>query len=206
MTRLKSAYKAAGVCCAAAFAVAAGGAGLSAMAQGAEARASGSWLVDAAKNNETAAARVFIDRGADVNHARSGDGTPLIVASAMGDMPMVRLLLDQGADVNKPVKGDGNPLIAAAAHGHDEVVDYLIAHGANVNAVVVGDETPLINAAREGRLDTVRRLVAKGADVNLTVRVQLLSGGAELRSPLSQARRNRHADVVAFLMSKGAKS
>lgn len=191
---------------AAALATVIGGMALNAAAQSVAPTASGGWLVDAARNRETEAARVFIAHGADVDHVRPGDGTPLIVAAAKGDIAMVRLLLEQDATVNKPAAGDGNPLIAAAAHGQTEVVDYLIAQGADVNAIVVDDETPLINAAREGRLETVRHLVAKGADVNLAVRVDLQSGGTELRSPLSQARRNRHRDVSAFLISQGARS
>jgi Ankyrin repeats (3 copies)/Ankyrin repeat len=205
MSKSKVGHSTAKFLSAAALATIFGGLALSAAAQS-TARASGGWLVDAAQNRETAAAKVFIERGANVDHARAGDGTPLIVASAMGDMAMVRLLLQQGADVNKPAAGDGNPLIAAASHGHTEVVDYLIANGANVNAIVVNDETPLINAAREGRLETVRHLVARGADVNLAVKVDLQSGGTERRSPLNQARRNGHKDVAAFLLSKGASS
>ncbi|WP_162938892.1 ankyrin repeat domain-containing protein [Brevundimonas naejangsanensis] len=190
---------------AAALAIVIGGMALNAAAQSVAPTASGGWLVDAARNSETEAARVFIAHGADVDHFRSGDGTPLIVAAAKGDIAMVRLLLEQDANVNKPAAGDGNPLIAAAAHGHTEVVDYLIAQGADVNAIVVDDETALINAAREGHLETVRHLVARGADVNLAVRVDLRSGGTELRSPLSQAHRNRHHDVSAFLISQGAR-
>ena len=183
-----------------------GAVALTAAAQTAVPQASGSWLVDAARNRETEAARVFIAHGADVDHARTGDGTPLIVAAAQGDMAMVRLLMEQDASVNKPARGDGNPLIAAAAHGRTEVADYLIAHGADVNAVVIDDETPLINAAREGHMETVRLLVARGADVNLAVRVNLPEGRTELRSPLNQARRNHHNDVSTFLIEQGARS
>ena len=86
------------------------------------------------------------------------------------------------------------------------MTDYLITLGADVNAVVPDDETPLINAAREGHLDIVRRLVTAGADVNLAVPVTLASGATEVRSPLSQARRHRHADVAAYLIDQGARS
>jgi len=205
MSRSSGFSSRAGFLGAAALATATCGLALSAVAQSVDPAASGGWLVDAARNSETEAARVFIGHGAEVDHVRSGDGTPLIVAAANGDMAMVRLLLEQGAEVDKPAAGDGNPLIAAAAHGQTEVVDYLIAQGADVDAIVVNDETPLINAAREGHLETVQHLVAKGADVNLAVRVDLQSGGTELRSPLSQARRNHHQTVSAFLIAQGAR-
>jgi ankyrin repeat protein len=182
------------------------GAAIQASAQTPVARASGGWLVDTARTGDTRAAAVFIARGADVNTGRDHDGTPLIVAARNGDLVMARFLIEQGAEVDRQMKGDGNPLIAAAANGRLEMANYFIALGADVNAVVPDDETPLINAAREGHLDLVRQLVAAGADVNLAVPVTLNSGATEIRSPLSQARRNRHAAVVAYLIDQGARS
>ncbi|WP_396595003.1 ankyrin repeat domain-containing protein [Brevundimonas sp. R86498] len=166
--------------------------------------ASGAWLVDAARNGDTRAAEVFIAHGADVDQGKPGDGTPLIVAARNGDMTMARFLVEQGAAVDRSLDGDGNPLINAAASGHLEMAKYLISSGANVNAVVPNDETPLINAAREGHLDLVQELVEAGADVNLAVPVTLRSGATEFRSPLSQARLNRHANVAAYLIARGA--
>ena len=166
-----------------------GGASIAASAQTPPptvARASGGWVVDAARNGDTRAAGVFIAHGADVDEGRDRDGTPLIVAAGNGDLTMARFLIGQGAEVDRSMRGDGNPLIAAAANGRIEMANYLIALGADVNAVVPDDETPLINAAREGHLDVVRRLVTAGADVNLAVPAKLSSGATEIRSPLSQ--------------------
>ena len=168
--------------------------------------ASSGWVVDAARTGDIGAAEVFLAHGADVDEGRERDGTPLIVAARNGDLTMARFLVEQGARIDHPMKGDGNPLIAASANGRLEMADYLIGLGADVNAIVPDDETPLINAAREGHLAVVQRLVAAGADVNLAVPVTLASGATEVRSPLSQARRNRHAEVVAWLIGHGARA
>lgn len=167
--------------------------------------ASGAWVVDAARTGDTGAAEVFLAHGADVDAGRESDGTPLIVAARNGDLTMARFLVQQGAGIDRPMKGDGNPLIAAAANGRIEMTDYLIGLGADVDAVVPDDETPLINAARQGHLAVVQRLVAAGADVNLAVPVTLASGATEVRSPLNQARRNRHREIAAYLIGHGAR-
>jgi hypothetical protein len=139
----------------------------------------------------------------DVNAARPGDGTPLIIAAKSGDSVAIRRLLAQGADPNLASLGDGNPLIAAAAFGDVKAADLLVAHGAQVNANVVGDETPLINASARGHLNMVRFLVEHGADVNLAVRKDGAPLG-EIRSPLGMARRYGHAEIVDYLVGHGA--
>jgi len=46
----------------------------------------------------------------------------------------------------------------------------------------------------------VELLIAAGADVNARVRAN-----GEIRTPLSQARRNGHDDVIALLKASGAR-
>jgi ankyrin repeat protein len=109
--------------------------------------------------------------------------------------------LDRGADVNMPVQGDGNPLIAAAREGAVSVVQLLLDRGASIDQIVPGDETALIQASAEGHLGVVKLLVARGANVNLGVWVEQSypRSEKEWRSPLSMARKGRHASVVEFL-------
>lgn len=145
----------------------------------------------------------LIRSGVDVNYALEGDGTPLIIAARRGDLRLVKLLLENRADVDRFSAGDGNPLIAAAAAGQAPVAEVLVEHGANVNAHDPYDETPLINAAREGSLALVDYLISQGADVNLAVRASTLRG-AELRSPLSEARKHGHDTIVERLQRAGA--
>ena len=163
-------------------------------------------LVEAAEEGDIADVQDLLARGADVNAAVDGDGSPLIAAARSGSRALVTLLLDRGADVNLAVEGDGNPLIMAAAEGHAAIVELLLARGADVNAVVPSDETALIQASGSGHLAIVRLLVARGADVNARVWAEQ-SGhrdGGEWRSALSVARRANRRDVVAYLLSVGA--
>ncbi len=66
--------------------------------------------------------------------------------------------------------------------------------------MVPGDENPLIQASWNGHLGVVRYLVDQGAGVN----VEVLANGHEWRSPLRQARREGHDDVVELLVAAGA--
>ena len=164
-------------------------------------------LVEAADDGSLAEINRLLAAGANVNCMVEGDGTPLIVAARNGHLSAVTLLLDRGADPNLQVRGDGNPIIMAAREGHAEVVELLLSRGANVNRVVPGDENALIQASGEGHLEVVKLLVGRGAEVN--VRVWEGPGGTrtsgEWRTPLNRARKGGHAEVVAYLLSVGAR-
>jgi len=117
----------------------------------------------------------------------------------------LQLLLDRGADPNLGVEGDGAALIAASREGALSVMTLLLDRGANIELIVPGDENALINAAASGHLDAVKLLVARGANVNSQVWVEGPDGKGTWRTPLSEARRERQADVAAFLAASGAR-
>jgi ankyrin repeat protein len=164
----------------------------------------GTALIIASANGYLNAMNLLINAGADVNMTSLGDGAPLIVAAGNGQEAAVRLLLDKGADVNVSSPGDGNPLIKAASGNHVEIAKILLRAGASVNAIVPSDETALINAAQSGHLEMVQFLVEEAkADISLGV-IANPEHKPQWRSPLSEARRMKHKDVVAYLKSKGA--
>jgi beta-lactamase regulating signal transducer with metallopeptidase domain len=132
------------------------------------------------------------------------EGTPLILAVRRGNLEAAKALLAAGADINLPSPGDGNPLITACMYGHEQIALFLIDKGADVNMLVEGDETPLINACRNGNLRIVQYLVTHGANLNLSVMANPAKR-PELRSPLNQAIRYKHAAIEAYLREKGAK-
>lgn len=171
-----------------------------------EAARLGMRLVLALQNGDIEPARRLIEAGADVDFYIPGDGTPLVIAAQKRDYAIARLLLDAGADVNRFAPGDGNPLINAARRGDYAMAELLVEHGADVNAVAPGDETPLINAARNNQTSVARYLIAQGADVNLAVDARIMFGETERRSPLSEAERRRHTEMVRLLREHGARS
>jgi beta-lactamase regulating signal transducer with metallopeptidase domain len=161
-------------------------------------------LFEAAADGDIVAITKLLDAGANVNAAINGDGNPLIGAARDGRLDAVRLLLDRGADVDMGVSGDGNALIMAAREGYVDVVTMLLDRGASVDHTVPGDENALIQASGNGRLEVVKLLVSRGANVNARVWARRARDDGEWRTPLSMARRNRHAPVVEFLQTVGA--
>jgi beta-lactamase regulating signal transducer with metallopeptidase domain/ankyrin repeat protein len=159
-------------------------------------------LINAIRSGDLATVGYLVDRGANVNQPAPGDGSPLIEAVHSGRAEVVDLLLAKGADAGLAVRGDGDPLIAAAGAGRLDLVKTLVEHGASVESFVPGDETPLINAAQSGDLATVAYLVDKGADVNRAVS----ANRGQTRSPLGEARKHGHKDVVDYLEAKGARA
>ncbi|MBB3085970.1 ankyrin repeat domain-containing protein [Geodermatophilus sabuli] len=132
-------------------------------------------LTWAAAGGAAGAARLLLDRGADV------DGGALHAAATSRRLTLVRLLLDAGADANRRDPDTGrSPLHAAVAAGVDgdapEVVRALLDAGADVNATTNDGASALdmsrVAAARARRTDAGQAtahdaladlLVARGA-------------------------------------------
>jgi beta-lactamase regulating signal transducer with metallopeptidase domain/ankyrin repeat protein len=170
-------------------------------------RGDGTPLIAAARHGRLDMVTALLDRGADPNVPVPGDGSALIAAAAGGHLDIVRALLDRGADINMAVTGDGSPLIAAAGRGRIEVINLLLGRGANIEQGVPGDENALTTASAYGQLPAVQLLVSRGADVNARFWVERgnFSSQGEWRTPLSMARQAGHQDVVAYLLSVGAR-
>src|SRR5512133_2806200 len=82
------------------------------------------------------AARLLVERGAEVNSASRNDFKvmPLHSAAATGDAnvryELARLLLERGADPNARQQDDFTPLMAAEQHGDERLRALLVEHGA----------------------------------------------------------------------------
>jgi ankyrin repeat protein len=83
------------------------------------------------------AARLLVERGAEVNSASRNDMKvmPLHSAAATGDpdarYELAKLLLEAGADPNARQQDDYTPLMAAEQHGDERLRELLLAHGAS---------------------------------------------------------------------------
>jgi uncharacterized protein len=82
------------------------------------------------------AARLLVERGAEVNSASRNDMKvmPLHSAAATGDedtrYELAKLLLENGADPNALQQDEYTPLMAADQHGDQRLRDLLVEHGA----------------------------------------------------------------------------
>lgn len=164
-------------------------------------------LLEASAEGDIEGIEKLLQAGANVNVKIDGDGSPLISASRANSIAAARLLLDRGADPNIAVPGDGSPLIGAAREGAVKVMSLLLDRGANIELVVPGDENALISACAAGHLDAVKFLVERGANVNAQVWAESFEPPRKgaWRTPLSQARREKQDEIVAFLISAGAR-
>jgi ankyrin repeat protein len=170
-------------------------------------------LIAAAYDGATDAARLLIEKDADVNARDEGGTSVLEQAATTNHIELVRLLLAKGAAVNTADGGGITPLIAAAWNGdrNGALVKLLLAHGAAVNVrsgdtlevvkngpIGLGRLTPLHAACGIPSYEAVEALVKAGADVN--------AKDVRNATPLAISVANDHADprIIKLLLEKGA--
>jgi ankyrin repeat protein len=140
-------------------------------------------LIAAANVNDTAAVKLLLERGAEVN-ARADIGqaaTPLMAAAHNGNAELARLLLARKASVDAVsapragiVKngvvafGSATALHFAALGSNPEVVKLLLDAGAGVDAQDMRGMTPLIWSVSTDRpnVEIIRMLLQKGASTS----------------------------------------
>jgi len=170
-------------------------------------------LIAATYDGATEAARLLIEKSADVNAADENGASVLEQAAGSNNIEVVRFLLAKGAKVNAVDKLGFTPLLAATGNGdrNTDLVKLLIEHGAAVNVVsgdtvekvkngplALGRITALHQAAQIAPFEAVEALVKAGADVN----AKDIRGA----TPLVWAVATDHPDpkVVQLLLAKGA--
>ena len=131
--------------------------------EGADVNESGlaSPLFYAIQSNHTDAARLLIERGADVDKASTW-GTPIHEAARRGNAEIVGLLLEQGVDLSVTASKEMTPLHSAADGGSVEATQYLLDHGADVNALTTLEEPPIHYARLNGHEAVAQLLIDHG--------------------------------------------
>jgi ankyrin repeat protein len=177
-------------------------------------------LHDASQKGHLETAQLLISKGAAVDAANDEKGaTPLHIASTFGHLAVVRELLKAGADPAKRSADDGMmPLHSACSGGHSEIVRELLSKGIDKDVTDNTGNTPLIWACDRGHLAATTLLIVEhGADINhldnggrsglFWAKRRVVQDAAAPRAgkqPPSAAERAEHAQLVAFLESRGA--
>jgi ankyrin repeat protein len=161
--------------------------------------------VRVAASGSAAELAVLLDAGMKPDAATAAGTTALMLAAR--DAEKVRLLLDRGADVNaRAATGVTALMVASRYRGNAEVVRVMLRRGATPNAraatgvEVRNDASALFYAVMARDVQTAAALVDAGA--RLASPMKLL--GRIPASPLFFATVGGDADMVEFLISKGA--
>jgi uncharacterized protein len=156
-------------------------------------------VADAAMRGDTAAVRVLLRQGADVNGAQGDGMTALHWAATRGDATGIAMLTYAGARVEALTRnGNYTPLHLAARGGRAAAVKALLKVGANAKAITsTGGATPLHLAAGIGSTEAITALIDAGADVEARE-------SAFGQTPLMWAANYDRVEAVKLLIARGA--
>ena len=127
------------------------------------ARAAGSDVFEAARNNQATVISHYLDQKGDPNKRDERGHSLLILAAYNGSLETVDLLLKHGADLHLQ-DGMGTPLMAASFKGFRPIVQRLLEGGARVDERNGIGATALMFAAMTGKLGVVTLLMDWRAD------------------------------------------
>jgi ankyrin repeat protein len=149
----------------------------------------------AALRNQHEAARLLIERGADLDAREFPDNAaPLHFAAMYGDLDMVRLLVEAGADVDGRGDDPGVGILGWAScfrQVRGDVANYLISHGATLN---------IWTAIALDKVDEVRGMLAR----NPELLAAQMTRGHHRRTPLHHAAARSRLRMVQVLLELGA--
>ncbi|ALP53994.1 hypothetical protein Tel_13105 [Candidatus Tenderia electrophaga] len=168
-------------------------------------------------------AQLLLQNGADPNLTSNHGEAALNYARTTDDAKLIAVLKQAGAKDEQVYAGlDADESLLKAARIGDVVkVKQLLGDGsADPNSANNNGILPLLAAAYEGRLETVEALVAGGAEINFLPaglsqfalskshaplrERDLMEAAARSDSALHAAVRQRHQDIVRFLLEHGA--
>ena len=154
-------------------------------------------LVDAARNDDHAAAVALLAERADPNQAESDGTTPLHWAVHHDDAELVKRLLAAGANVAAANDYGATPMSEAAVMANVEVLEALLDAGADVDSPNEDGQTALMVVARGGNAAAAELLLERGADVDAR---EQRKGQTALMWAVAQS----HPEMVKLLIARGA--
>ncbi|MBD3398136.1 hypothetical protein GF413_03640 [Candidatus Micrarchaeota archaeon] len=177
-------------------------------------------LMNACERGHLEIVRLLLDKGADINAQTKAGSTALRKAVNEQYIEVVRLLLKRGADVHDKLNDGTYILMSAALTGNTEILNAILDKGADVNARDDKGSSALKWSAFMDRSDVVRLLKSRGAKSDLWIAAltgdvqeaeRLIEAGADVNAvdglgwtPLMNAARKGHAEMVELLLDQGA--
>lgn len=156
----------------------------------------GTPLFYASKENEFAAVKLLLERGADATLALANGLAPLHEAAANGSIRTCNVLLEHKADLEATTPS-GTALHFAVSENREKTVDALLKRGANVNAANAKGVTPLMFACLMNKPVVAKELLAAHADLAVAI-----AGGI---TALHMAAETGATEIVRlFLTTRGA--
>ncbi|MBS1724331.1 MAG: ankyrin repeat domain-containing protein [Armatimonadetes bacterium] len=128
----------------------------------------GTALTFACATGNLMGAKMLIERGANVNVARTDGITPLMMAANAGATPLVTELLAKKANALSKNANGSTALIYAARGGHTAIGKMLLEQGISPDRANDEGETPLMAAATGGHTEFIKLLMENGASSNAT--------------------------------------
>ncbi|KAF7354510.1 hypothetical protein MVEN_01140400 [Mycena venus] len=177
------------------------------------------WLEAASEKRHIDIMRFLLENGAHVNSMKDSGANFIRSAAKDRRADVVRLLGEHGAAVDEP-----GVLGTAASNGHVEVVHVIARLGGDVNAPDSSGSAPVHIAARNGHVEVAHAIARLGGDVSAPAPVHIAGSnryvevvcalarlGGDVNAsnhagltPISNAVRNEHLDVVRALIDLGA--
>ncbi|RXM31962.1 Caskin-1 [Acipenser ruthenus] len=128
---------------------------------------------------------------------------PLHYAAWQGKVEPMKTLLKSGSSVNSQSDEGQIPLHLAAQHGHYDVSEMLLQHQSNPCIVDNAGKTPLDLACEFGRVGVVQLLLSSNMCAALLEPKPGDTTDPNGTSPLHQAAKNGHIDIIRLLLQAG---
>lgn len=154
------------------------------------------------KNKHREISRCLLECGANVEVFDNKHQTPLHIAASDGSLEILEILLEQSDErkVNVNISRDGTtPLHVAASNGHKAIVDFLLQKFPDIE-LENKDFLHRSNHSTHSNLSSSppENAIAYNSSLDSSKIVMITS------SPLHQAARNGHIDIVKLLVDHGA--
>ena len=157
----------------------------------------GESLLDAARDNDTAAVMRLLQSNADVNQFEADGTTALHWAAHRNNAEMVASLLQASAKPGVANEYGVTPIWLACTNRNGTLVSTLLDAGADAKAALWTGETVLMKCAQTGTTDGVKALLEHGAEVNA-------AESKKGQTALMWAAAAGFPDVVGLLLEHGA--